>query len=373
MKIITIVGARPQFIKIAPVIRVLARFRSEIQHHLIHTGQHYDHDMSGAFFEELDIPNPEINLGIGNTTNGIMTGRMLIAIERILMRTRPDWVLAYGDTNSTLAAALAAAKLHIRVGHVEAGLRSFNRGMPEEINRVLTDHLSELLFCPTRSAMENLAREGIEQRAMFVGDVMYDAALYYRDRVSRSILEDLQIRPQSYFLATCHRAENTDSADRLRSVVDAFAGVASLAPVLFPLHPRTKDRLEKFGIVIPSGVRLLPPVGYLQMIALEANATAILTDSGGVQKEAYFFGVPCITLRSETEWVETTETGWNTLVGIDPAKSFEAASRAGETRRLPRHPLYGNGDAAEKIVSFLISHGRNCQPTSESRKGLDVV
>ena len=353
MKIVTIVGARPQFIKAAAIIRALARSHPTIGHQLIHTGQHYDHEMSGAFFKELDIPRPAVNLGIGGGTHGAMTGRMLIALERVLMKMRPDWALVYGDTDSTLAGALAAAKLHLPVAHVEAGLRSFNRRMPEEINRVLTDHISELLLCPTKTAVENLAREGIRKRTELVGDVMYDVALYYRSRISRSVTTRFRVRPGSYFLATCHRAENTDDPDRLRSIVDALARVGSLGPVLLPLHPRTTKRLGEFKIKIPRGVRPLPPVGYVEMIALESNALAILTDSGGVQKEAYFFGVPCITLRSETEWIETTEAGWNTLVGIDPKKTLEAASRVDEVRKLPRPPLYGNGDAAVKIIDHL--------------------
>jgi UDP-GlcNAc3NAcA epimerase len=361
MKIVTVVGARPQFIKAAAIARALPRSKRGIRHYLIHTGQHYDRDMSSAFFKELDIPRPDVNLGIGGGMHGAMTGRMLIAVERQLTKMRPDWVLVYGDTDSTLAGALAAAKLHIPVAHVEAGLRSFNRRMPEEVNRVLTDHMSDLLFCPTQTAVENLAREGIIEGAELVGDVMYDVALYYRSRASRSGLSRLRsMRPGSYFLATCHRAENTDDRRRLASILDIFARVASIAPVVWPLHPRTRRRLDEFGLPLPRGLRVLPPVGYLRMIALESSALAILTDSGGVQKEAYFFGVPCITLRPETEWVETINAGWNTLVGIDADKALDAARRAAEVRNLPRPPLYGNGKAAASIIDRLLhdSHAK---------------
>jgi UDP-GlcNAc3NAcA epimerase len=354
MNVVTIVGARPQFIKAAALARALERAGPIIRHYLIHTGQHYDREMSGAFFTELDIPRPDVNLGIGGGSHGTMTGRMLIAVERALMKMRPDRVLVYGDTDSTLAGALAAAKLHIPVGHVEAGLRSFNLRMPEEINRVLTDHISDLLFCPTQTAVENLAREGIKQRTALVGDVMYDVALYYRSRISRSGMSRFRVRPGAYFLATCHRAENTDDRERLASIFGTLARIASLAPVVLPLHPRTKRRLTEFQIKVPRGVRVLPPVGYLQMIALESNAIAILTDSGGIQKEAYFFAVPCITLRSETEWVETIDVGWNTLVGTDRDKTIDAARRVDEVRKRPRPPLFGNGDAAARIIDELV-------------------
>jgi UDP-GlcNAc3NAcA epimerase len=303
-----------------------------------------------------------VGRGIGGGTHGAMTGRMLIAVERVLLKMRPDWALVYGDTDSTLAGALAAAKLHIPVAHVEAGLRSFNRKMPEEINRVLTDHVSQLLLCPTTTAVENLAREGINNQTELVGDVMYDVALYYRSRISPSALDRLGVRSRGYFLATCHRAENTDDPARLRSVVEGLARVAAIAPVLLPLHPRTRNRFDTFKITVPTQVRLLPPLGYKDMLALESEATAILTDSGGVQKEAYFLGVPCITLRSETEWVETVHSGWNTVVGVDPGKTFEAATRVDEVRKLPRPSLYGDGNAAEKIIDHLIQTSRRPSP-----------
>jgi UDP-GlcNAc3NAcA epimerase len=354
LRIVTIVGARPQFIKAAAITRALAGSSTKIVHRLVHTGQHYDRDMSARFFKELGIPRPAVNLGIGGGIHGAMTGRMLIAIERVLLKMRPDWALVYGDTDSTLAGALAAAKLHIPVAHVEAGLRSFNRRMPEEINRVLTDHMSQLLLCPTTTAVENLAREGINEHTQLVGDVMYDVALYYRSGIPASALDRLGVQSHGYFLATCHRAENTDDAARLRSVLEALGRVATLAPVLLPLHPRTRHRFDAFRIKPPLNVRVIPPLGYKDMLILESEAKAVLTDSGGVQKEAYFFGVPCITLRSETEWVETVQTGWNTLVGVDSQKTFEAATRVDEVRTLPRPSLYGDGNAAQKIIEHLI-------------------
>jgi len=354
-KVVTIVGARPQFIKAAMVVRGFHKYGDQIDHHLIHTGQHYDHQMSGSFFDELQLPEPEVNLGIGGGTHGQMTGRMLMRLEEVLSAAQPDWVVVYGDTDSTLAGALAAAKLYIPLAHVEAGLRSFNRRMPEEVNRVLTDHASQLLFCPTQTAVNNLAREGIVQHVELVGDVMYDAAVYHRDRVSSSILDGLRVSPRSYFLATCHRSENTDDAERLRCIVAVLEMLGTAAPVLLPIHPRTRLRLEEFKIGVPANVTVLPPCTYASMLALEANAIAVVTDSGGVQKEAYFFGVPCITMRSETEWTETVESGWNTLVGIDPQKALAAAKCAEGVRRLPRPALYGDGDAATKIVSALVS------------------
>ena len=353
VRVVTIVGARPQFIKAAMVIGAIQSEGVGIVHNLIHTGQHYDQEMSDGFFKELDLPEPDVNLGIGGGTHGEMTGRMIIELERILVRFEPDWTLVYGDTDSTLAAALTAAKMHIPVAHVEAGLRSFNRGMPEEINRVLADHVSDLLLCPTRTAVDNLIREGITQQIELVGDVMYDAALHHRRQVSTSRIEEFGVSPFSYFLATCHRAENADNPDRLRSIMTAFSKVASLAPVLLPLHPRTKKRLREFAIEPAQGVILLPPLAYIPMISLESNAIAIMTDSGGVQKEAYFFGTPCITIRAETEWTETLEAGWNTLVDTDATRMFEAASRADDVRKLPRPTFYGEGDAAKRIVALL--------------------
>lgn len=360
MKVVTVVGARPQFVKVAAIVRAFERTAAgtEIEHRLIHTGQHYDHDMSAVFFQELGIPSPVVNLGLGGGTHGEMTGRMLIEIEKLLMASPPDWVLVYGDTDSTLAGALAGAKLHLPVGHIEAGLRSFNRGMPEEINRIVVDHVSDLLLCPTPAAMANLAREGLGDRAELVGDVMCDATLYHQRRLSAAVLAELDLVPGSYFLATCHRAENVDNVERLGAILAGLARVATLAPVVFPVHPRTERRLEELNLKLPSGVRLVSPLGYLLMLALEANAIAVLTDSGGVQKEAYILGVPCVTMRDETEWIETIETGWNVLAGTDADRIFEAAAGADDVRRLPRPSLFGDGHAAERITAALIARSR---------------
>lgn len=348
MRFLAIVGARPQFIKAAPVSRALRR-----QHHemLVHTGQHYDYGMSQVFFDELDIPAPNINLGIGSASHGAQTGAMLVEIERVLLDERPDWVLVYGDTNSTLAGALAAAKLHIPVAHVEAGLRSFNKDMPEEINRVLTDHVSDLLFCPTETAVENLAAEGIREGVYHTGDVMYDAALYYANMVEErsTVLDDLGMESKAYVLATVHRPRNTDNPSRLRAILDAFSEVEM--PIVFPAHPRTQKAMEQHALSVAENVRLCEPVGFLDMIQLERNARLILTDSGGIQKEAYFFGVPCLTLREETEWTETVEVGWNLLVGANRDKITQAA----KVFVLPetRPSLFGDGHAAEQFVKLL--------------------
>ncbi len=356
MKIISIVGARPQFIKAAAVSRVL-RSTSEIEEVLVHTGQHYDENMSQVFFEELQIPKPDYNLGIGSGTHGAQTGRMLEAIEQVLMKEKPDSVLVYGDTNTTLAGALAGVKLHIPVAHVEAGLRSFNRRMPEEINRILTDHASDVLFSPTEAAVENLLREGIpEDRIHQVGDVMYDAAIYYapRAKARSQILDHLELQPKGYILATVHRAENTDDTSRLRAIFEGLGIIAKKIPVLFLIHPRTRAALDQEGMMVdlPKHLHLFEPIGYLDMIMLEKNARLIATDSGGVQKEAFFYQVPCITLREETEWVELVELGWNVLVGCDPSRIAEAAFKAQPHINTPS--LYGDGHAAERIVHCLL-------------------
>lgn len=319
---------------------------------MVHTGQHYDAGMSDIFFTELAIPKPQHHLGIGGGSHGEMTGRMLAALEAVMLTERPDWVLVYGDTNSTLAGALAAAKLHLRIAHVEAGLRSFNRRMPEEINRVLTDHAADLLFAPTSAAAANLTREGIAPTSVHtVGDVMFDAALFFRQRaVKPDWWEVMNVAPGAYVLATVHRAENTDDPTRLRAIMAGLA--ASPEPVILPLHPRTRARLEAFGIPLPAQVRVVPPVGYLEMVWLEVNAALIATDSGGVQKEAFFHSRPCITLRDETEWMELVDTGWNTLVGADTERIAEALAR---TNPLAPHgqPDYGDGHAAAAIVRVM--------------------
>lgn len=346
MNIVTIVGARPQFIKAAAVSRVLRLRHREV---LLHTGQHYDANMSAVFFDELGIPPPDANLAVGSASHGAQTGAMLAKIEEVLLAERPDWVLVYGDTNSTLAGALAAAKLRIPVAHVEAGLRSFNRAMPEEINRVLTDHVSDLLLCPSVTAVENLAREGIFRGVALVGDVMADALRLAVERADDSVLESSGVQPGSYALVTVHRAENTDDPLRLQGIL---TGLTLLdMPVIFPAHPRARRAIAALGWGPPAHVRLIEPVGYLGMVALMRGARVVLTDSGGVQKEAYWLGIPCVTLRDETEWVETVTCGWNTLAGADPGRIVAAARQPYPAA--PRPPLYGDGYAAERCVAAL--------------------
>ena len=419
MKIVTIIGARPQFIKAAAISRAIAAHNLLTPHSscltevIIHTGQHYNDDMSAIFFRELEIPEPNYNLNIGSGSHGAQTGRMLIAIEDVLLKEKPDWVLIYGDTNSTLAGALAAAKLHIRIAHVEAGMRSYNRLMPEEINRIVADQLSHLLFCPSQVAVNNLVAEGItspltpsslvtladnetqtsetkctaacrtnytpgqnEQRAarsvsgtipeakrrgthltphvILSGDVMADALKFAAAKTSANsdILARLGLQPQGYLLATVHRAENTNDPDRLGNIMRAFSELAESEVVILPLHPRTKKILED---TFPSHhtpdsprLKILDPVGYFDIIALEKSARIIITDSGGMQKEAYWFKVPCITLRDETEWVETVESGWNILTGADRDRIIETVRSLKVPTAHP--PLYGDGKAAEKII-----------------------
>jgi UDP-GlcNAc3NAcA epimerase len=357
VKVLSVVGARPQFIKVAPVSRALRQVGDEI---LVHTGQHYDDNMSRVFFEETGIPEPDHNLGVGSGLHGRQTGRMLIEIERVLLAEQPDWVLVYGDTNSTLAGALAAVKLHIPMAHVEAGLRSFNRRMPEEYNRVLTDHAADLLFCPTQAAVDNLLAEGIRQGVHLVGDVMYDAVLYSLALAEErsDVLARLGLTPGDYALATIHRPRNTDDPARLRAILVALGAVEY--PVVFPVHPRTRRRIAEFGldsiVTRAESLRTIEPVGYLDMLNLERHARLIFTDSGGVQKEAFILAVPCVTLREETEWVETVEVGWNRLVGAD-GKAIVRAARDPRPSGTPP-ALYGDGHAAERIVSELKKHGR---------------
>ncbi len=354
MKIATVVGARPQFIKAAPVSRAL---RQEHQEILIHTGQHYDVNMSDVFFEELLIPKPDYNLGIGSGKHGAQTGAILEKVEEVLLTEKPDALLVYGDTNSTLAGALAAAKLHIPVIHIEAGLRSFNRLMPEEINRVLTDHVSEWLFCPTDTAVKNLELEGITRGVYQIGDVMYDAFLFNRQLASQNsrILETLELAAKEYILCTIHRAENTDDPSRLAQILTALSRVEK--PVVLPLHPRTRKIIEEQGLSdrLVGNVRVIDPVGYLDMIALEVNSLKLVTDSGGVQKEAYFAGVPCITMRDETEWVETVKVGWNILTGAVESRIIDAV----ETFQPPssQPSIFGNGYSAEQFVKILEGKG----------------
>ena len=354
MKVLSVVGARPQFIKAAPVSRVLRIRHTEL---LVHTGQHYDPEMSDAFFRDLEMPAPDVNLGVGSGTHGAQTAEMLRRLEPVVAEHEPDGVLIYGDTNSTLAAAVAVSKVAFADGrrpwlaHVEAGLRSFNRAMPEERNRIVADHLADLLLAPTSGALDHLAREGLAARAVLVGDVMVDSYRWVEERADEHLPEVAAAHP-GYVLLTMHRAENVDDPRRLAAWMAALAVGRT---VIFPVHPRTRGVLGRADIGLPDNVRPIDPVGFLQMVALERNAAAIATDSGGVQKEAYLAGVPCITLRTETEWVETVEAGWNRVVGADPS-SLRAALEdttflARDARERP--DLYGDGHAAERIVAAL--------------------
>lgn len=351
LHIVTIVGARPQFIKAAPLCRALRE--AGHREYLVHTGQHYDAEMSTVFFEELRIPQPDINLEVGSGSHGQQTGQMLMRIEDVLMAQKPDWVIIYGDTNSTVAGALAAVKLHLPVAHVEAGLRSFNRQMPEEHNRVVSDHLANLLLCPTQTAVDNLSREGITRGAHLVGDIMYDSLRYNLQLAEKraNILHSLQLQSKGYVLATVHRAENTDNPKRLHAIFAAFDQISRNGlPVVLPMHPRTRKKVEEAEIPLHN-LSLLAPVSYLDMIALAQHASVILTDSGGLQKEAYWLKVPCLTLRDETEWVETVETGWNVIVG---AKT-DTIIRTVQTFTCPEAhaPLYGDGQTASYCVRLL--------------------
>lgn len=352
-RIITVVGARPQFVKAAVVSRALRQ--RGLEEAIIHTGQHFDANMSSVFFDELDIPPPRYNLGIGGGTHAQNTGRSMEGIEQILSTERVDAVLVYGDTDSTLAGALAASKLNVPVAHVEAGLRSYNRRMPEEINRVVTDHLSSLLFAPSRVAVDNLAREGIAgEPVRMVGDVMYDAVLAFTGIAEARCdpLGQLRLVPRHYVLATLHRKENTDDPDRLQQILSGLA--QSDCEVVLPLHPRTRQRLADLGLQMRAPLRIVDPVGYLEMLVLEKNARSIATDSGGVQKEAFFHRVPCVTFRDETEWVELVDLGVNLLVGAHADRIGAAINRKSE--RLEFSPIYGDGRAAGAIATALAEY-----------------
>jgi len=384
MKIVTIVGARPQFIKTSAIRRAIPRInrgKRRIQDILVHTGQHYDYMMDKVFFEELKLPNPDYHLGVGSGSHAQQTGKMLERIEIVLKKEKPDVVVVYGDTNSTLAGALAAAKLGIPVAHVEAGLRSYKRAMPEEINRLLTDHLSTLLFCPTDQAVRNLSKEGVRDGGTRivrnVGDVMYDSILYYSkiaEKKSR-ILHDLNlVDPQSafpasprlrqggrnsqYYLATLHRAENTGDPKKLKSILGALNEIGKETSVILPLHPRTKKVMKVHRLFSKfESIKFVEPVSYLDMLQLEKNAKAVLTDSGGVQKEAYWLSVPCFTLREETEWPETIESGWNVLVGTNPERIVKGASQTeGRRKYVKRNKIFGDGKASQKILQILAKH-----------------
>jgi len=384
MKIVTIVGARPQFIKTSAIRRAIPRTnkgKRRIQDILVHTGQHYDYMMDKVFFEELKLPNPDYHLGVGSGSHAQQTGKMLERIEIVLKKEKPDVVVVYGDTNSTLAGALAAAKLGIPVAHVEAGLRSYKRAMPEEINRLLTDHLSTLLFCPTDQAVRNLSKEGVRDGGTRivrnVGDVMYDSILYYSkiaEKKSR-ILHDLNlVDPQSafpaspwlrqggrtshYYLATLHRADNTGDPKKLKSILGALNEIGKETSVILPLHPRTKKVMKVHRLFSKfESIKFVEPVSYLDMLQLEKNAKAVLTDSGGVQKEAYWLSVPCFTLREETEWPETIESGWNVLVGTNPERIVKGASQTeGRRKYVKGNKIFGDGKASQKILQTLAKH-----------------
>lgn len=357
-KVLTVVGARPQFIKAAAVSREFQRHPGKVEEVMIHTGQHYDANMSQVFFDELEIPAPRYNLDVSGGTHGSMTGRMLEGVEKVILDEKPDWLLIYGDTNSTLAGALAAAKLHVPVAHVEAGLRSFNMRMPEEINRIVSDRVSSLLFCPTDVAIENLAREGITRGVHNVGDVMYDVALYYRERARSGsrILATLGLQEKGFALATCHRAENTDDPLRLESILAALAKIASDLPVVLPLHPRTKKLISSYELErFLDKLLVVEPLSFLDMVALEQAARLILTDSGGVQKEAFFYRVPCITMRDETEWVETVELGWNHLAGASCTDILRIYDGLATSKVAHGGEPYGDGRAAGRILSHLLA------------------
>ena len=349
LKVVTVVGARPQFVKAAALGRALRQSCREV---LVHTGQHYDPALSDVFFQELDLPQPDHHLGVGSGSHGQQTGRMLERLEAVLREEAPDRVVVFGDANSTLAGALAAAKLGLPLVHVEAGLRSFDRAMPEEINRIVADHVADLLCCPTQTAVDHLAREGLAERARLTGDVMFDALLHELPRAEErsGIIERLGLEPGGYALATVHRAANTDDAGALGRILDALGRLDR--PVVFPMHPRAKLALVSADLETAPNVLVIEPAGYLDMLALERAAGVVLTDSGGVQKEAYLLAVPCVTLREETEWPETLAGGWNVLAGSDPARIVEAAARprpAGEPT-----PAFGDGRAAERIVELLL-------------------
>lgn len=349
MRILTVVGARPQFVK-AAIVSMALREAGDNEEILVHTGQHFDHNMSDIFFAELGMSAPNHHLGIGGGRHGENTGRMIEAIERVLLHEKPDCVLVYGDTDSTLAAAIASTKILVPLVHVEAGLRSFNKAMPEEINRILTDHCAELLLAPSQQAVDNLTREGIGlERITLVGDVMYDAALHYaKFAKGRSFPSDVF---SDYILCTLHRKENVDDYARLKNILDGLS--ASERLIIWPLHPRTRRRIYEFGLLLPANVQVIDPVGYLEMISLESRAKLILTDSGGVQKEAFFHRVPCITLREETEWMELVSAGVNRLVGAEADALINAMLKPFEMHNFDIE-LYGKGMAARQVAAVLL-------------------
>ena len=354
MKLISIIGARPQFIKAAAVSREIAK-HDDIEEIIVHTGQHFDVNMSEIFFDQMQIPKPDYNLEINSLTHGAMTGRMIEGIEEVLLQEKPDWVLVYGDTNSTIAGSLAAKKLHIKVAHVEAGLRSFNRNMPEEINRILTDKISDLLLCPTDTAVQNLQNEGIGKnslaRIVKCGDVMQDAAIFYSNLAQKPEIS----LPEQFILATIHRAENTDDPERLTSIFNALNKISNDIPIILPLHPRTKKIISNLQFTTNnSQLIFIDPIGYLEMIYLLKRCSLVMTDSGGLQKEAFFFKKPCVTLRDETEWVELVENGFNKIVGADEDKIIAGYQEMSKIKKNYNINLYGNGEASKKFISELL-------------------
>lgn len=348
LKIVTILGARPQFIKAAAVSSLFSKHFDEI---LVHTGQHYDANMSDVFFEELNIPNPKYHLNVGSGPHGAMTGAMLTEIEKVLETEKPDFVLVYGDTNSTIAGSLAASKMLIPVIHVEAGLRSFNKAMPEEQNRILTDHISDLLFVPTQTAIDNLKLEGITNGVHNVGDVMYDGILHFTEiaKNKSQILEQIGVKEGEYLLCTIHRAENTNDPNRLKGIIDGLNAVSDT--IVLPIHPRTQKYLADYNMTVKDHIKVIEPVGYLDMVRLESGSKKIVTDSGGVQKEAFFLAKPCITMRDETEWVETVDNGWNIIVGADASKIQNAIEKFDPTQ--DRKNYFGDGTASLQMVKLI--------------------
>lgn len=357
IKVLIIVGARPQFVKAAALSRKIAENKLIIEI-LVHTGQHFDTQMSDVFFDEMQIPKPHYYLGVNGKSHGAMTGQMIEKIEEVLLIEKPDWVIVFGDTNSTLAGAIAAKKMHIKIAHVEAGLRSYNNLMPEEINRILTDRISDVLFCPTQTAYDNLVREGFlefDTDLVISGDIMEDAALHYSDLITdSSILTQIGVKPQNYILATIHRAENTDNLDRLHEIVSALNELSQNIDVVMPIHPRTQKIFEASGFDIQ--FKLIDPVGYFDMITLLKNCNIVMTDSGGLQKEAYFFGKFCLTLRDETEWVELVENGYNFICGANRSKIAEMYMQVIHKLYPNKINLYGNGEAANNVINYLINH-----------------
>ncbi|MBK8971670.1 MAG: UDP-N-acetylglucosamine 2-epimerase (non-hydrolyzing) [Hahellaceae bacterium] len=355
-KVLTIVGARPQFIKAAMVSKAFKDYGQAISEIIVHTGQHYDPLMSDVFFKELNIPEPKYNLAVGSKSHGKQTAEMINGIEDVLLRESPDCILLYGDTNSTLAGALSASKLHIPIVHVEAGLRSYNKRMPEEINRLLTDHVSTLLLCPTKAAVDNLRREGVVNGVSVVGDVMLDSVLSVLGNCNKAILGKFGLKSGEYYFLTLHRAENTDSKAKLEEIFDAVSALNW--KVIWPIHPRTKRVLEEFLIRLPSNILITEPLGYSDNIGLLAGAACLLTDSGGMQKEAYWVGVPCVTLRPETEWTETVDAGWNSVTGTNAGLILRAVNDIERTKTLVRPDIFGRPGANYKIareVANLLS------------------